>query len=64
MGIGILSLFALVSLVTATEVLHANPETASIHCNKLTDIIDDDNPALFDELLSCELTESLECKNT
>lgn len=41
--------------VLASEKVHTIHENQTTHCNKLPDILDDNNYELYKELLHCEL---------
>lgn len=57
----ILATVGLVASVSANEVLHTIHETPTNHCNKIADVVDEDNYGIIEEIVNCNLKHTDKC---
>jgi len=57
----VLATVGLVACISASEVLHTIHETATNHCNRIPDVVDEDNYGIIEEIVNCNLKHSNRC---
>lgn len=60
----LVSIASLLVVTLENEHVHTHSETTPRTCHKLNDIIDEDNLALFDQLVQCEAEKHPTCQQT